>query len=191
MNNNALSKQQTDAIIKIMDNLIVQPGWDASVISKKLQDIRDKFATQVDSESADKLLMASNLANRVALRSGQQEVFIALYSAEGEKIQTWERIVMNLPRQFTSRPIYAQEEDILAINRDKENKKNDAYVSFYINCDAILPLGDKSPQDKRGKALLTLKAKSLTLENINRFVNFSGTYYYSQGRLIKMQTKDA
>jgi len=195
MKNNVISKQQTEAIIKIMDDLIVQPGWDASgflrVIGKKLQDIRDSFANQINSSSAEKAKIISNLANRVAMRSGQQEIFIALYSAEGEKIQNWERIIMNLPRQVTSRPIYANEEDVIAASRDKENKKNEGYVSFYIRSEDILSLGDKSPQDKLGKPLLTLKAKSLTLDNMNRFVHSSGTYYYAQGRLVRKNTPDA
>jgi intracellular multiplication protein IcmQ len=195
MKNPALSKQQTDTIIKIMDDLIVQPGWDASgflrVVGKKLQDIRDKFANEINGGIDNKLKINATLANRVAMRSGQQEVFIALYCSEGEKMPNWERMVVNLPRQMTSRPIYANEEDVIAAGRDKENKKNDAYVSFYINHDDVLPLGDKSPQDKLGKPLLTLKDKSLTLENINRFVHSSGTYYYTQGRLVKSTATDA
>ena len=130
MKNNALSKQQTDEIIKVMDDCILQPGWDASgflrVINKKLQDLRDNFATRANGASDEKVKINSNLANRVAIRSGQQEIFIALYSAGGEKIQNWERIVINLSTQVTSRPIYANEEDIIEVLRSKENKINDA-----------------------------------------------------------------
>ena len=85
-----------------------------------------------------------------------------------------------------SRPIYADEEDIKALIRTKENKINEAYVSMYISQSDILPLpADKIPVDKLGKPLITLKDKSLSLDNINRFVHESGSYQYSQGRLVK------
>jgi intracellular multiplication protein IcmQ len=85
-----------------------------------------------------------------------------------------------------SRPIYADEEDIKALLRTKENKANEGYVSMYISQSDILPLqSDKIPVDKLGKPLLTLKDKSLSLDNINRFVHKSGIYQYSQGRLVK------
>ena len=49
---------------------------------------------------------------------------------------------------------------------------------------------DKTPVDKLGKPLLTLKDKSLSLDNINRFVHITGTYQYGQGRLVKNSPVD-
>lgn len=61
-----------------------------------------------------------------------------------------------------------------------------AYVAIYISQSDILHLSaDKAPVDKLGKPLLTLKDKSISLENISRFVHVSGVYRYSNGRLIK------
>src|SRR3990167_3312322 len=186
---NELSKQQTDAILKILDELVEQAGWDASsflrVIGKKLRMIRDEFFSHAEAFGFDKSKVMSHLANRVALRSGQQEVFIALYASDGANMQVWERIVINLPKQMISRPIYATEEDIHQIIRSKENKINEAYVSVYVSQEDVLLMGDKTPQDKLGKPLLTLKDKSLKLENINRFVHASGVYRYERARLVK------
>ena len=93
---------------------------------------------------------------------------------------------MNLPKQIISRPIYANEEDIKALIRTKVNKVNEAYVSIYIHQSDILFLSpDKTPLDKLEKPLLTLKNKSISLENINLFVHGSSTYHYRQGRLVE------
>jgi intracellular multiplication protein IcmQ len=185
-----LSEQQTDAILKALNDAIEQGPWDESnflrVIGKNLREIRDGFASQLQAPAHEKSKIASHLANRVALRSGQQEIFIALYSSNGTNIQSWERILMNLPKQMISRPVYDNEEDIRAVIKTKENKDNEAYVSMYISQTDILALSaDKMPVDKRGKGLLTLKDKSLSLDNINRFVHTSGIYQYAQGRLVK------
>ncbi len=187
--NNDLTKQQIDAIIKILDDLTALGGWDSStfmrVISKKLLAIRDDFVSKSGAYRPEKLKMTSNLANRVAMRSGQQEIFISLYSMDGANLQAWERIVNNLPKQIISRPIYADEENVNQLIRSKENKLNEAYVAIYINQSDIIPMGDKTPTDRLGKPLLTLKDKSLSLNNINRFVHVSGVYQYLAGKLIK------
>jgi intracellular multiplication protein IcmQ len=186
---NELSKQQTDDILKILDDLLALGGWQSSIflraIGKKLQMIRDDFSSRIMNDPSEKLKITSNLANRAAIRSGQQEVFIALYSSDGANIQSWERIVINLPKQMVSRPIYECEEDVTQAVRAKENKINEAYVSIYVSQTDVLFMGDKTPMDKLGKPLLTLKDKSLSLTNINRFVHLSGIYYYSHGRLLK------
>ena len=187
-----LSKQQTDAILKALDDAIEQGPWEESnflrVIGKNLHEIHDGFVARINRTGVNgaSLGMASHLANRIALRNGQQEIFVALYSSDGTNISSWERILTNLPKQMISRPIYADEEDIKALIRTKPNKINEAYVSMYINQSDILILSvDKTPLDKLGKSLLTLKDKSLNLDSINRFVHLSGTYQYSHGRLVK------
>lgn len=185
-----LSEPQTDAILKALDEAIEQGPWDESnflrVIGKNLRAIRDDFSNHLNAPMQEKSKIATHLANRIALRSGQQEIFIALYSSDGTNIQSWERILMNLPKQMISRPIYANEDDIKAMIRTKENKNNEAYVSMYISQADILQLSvDKTPVDKLGKPLLTLKDKSLTLDNVNRFMHVTGEYQYSHGRLIK------
>lgn len=185
-----LSKEQINSIKRALEDAIEQGPWAASsfltAIGKKLQDLRDEFLAQVNSPTEDKMKESSLLATKMALRNGQQEIFIALYSFDGTNIQTWERILANLPKQMLSRPIYAKEEDAIALIRSKENKNNEAYVSIFINQGDILVLpSDKIPMDKLGKPLLTLKDKSLSTDNINRFVHESGVYTYSHGRCIK------
>ncbi|WP_058533113.1 Dot/Icm secretion system protein IcmQ [Legionella saoudiensis] len=185
-----LSDQQNEAILQALDEAINNGPWDESnflrAIGKNLNDIRENFANQLGTRTKAQIQAETQLANRMALRSGQQEVFVSLYSADGSNIQSWERIVANLPRQMISRPIYAAEEHVKEIIKTKENKINEAYLGIFINQNSVIPLPpDKALTDKLGNQLLTLKDRTLDLDNISRFVHVSGVYHYSRGRLLK------
>lgn len=192
-----LTEQQAQTILKALDETIATGPWEESnflrVIGKNLREIRENFAKQLggDLRMQEKYKTESNLANRIALRAGQQEVFIALYSTEGTNMQAWERILANLPRQMISRPIYADEKDVQYSIKAKANKANEAYVAIYIDQNDLLTVAqDKIPMDKHGRPLLSLKDRSLNLENIIRFVHLSGVYRYSKGRLVKNSHAD-
>lgn len=185
-----ISEEQASEILKALDEAIDTGPWEESnflrVIGKNLHEIRDKFVALVQQAGESGDARASDLANRIALRSGQQEIFIALYSSKGSQLQSWTHILANLPKQMVSRPIYAHEKDVKSFIKSKSNPVNEAYVSMYINQNDVLTQPpEKIPVDKLGKPLLTLKDNSLKLENINRFVHASGVYQYSSGRLIK------
>lgn len=186
-----LTDEQSEAILKALNEAIENGPWDQSnflkVIGKNLNEIRDGFLNQLGARSQSQLKAESHLASRIALRSGQQEVYVSLYSADGSNIQSWERIVANLPRQMISRPIYADEEDVKAALKIKENKVNEAYVAIFISQADILQLSsDKTSFDKLGKVLLSLKDKTINLDNISRFVHHTGVYNYDRGHLIKV-----
>jgi intracellular multiplication protein IcmQ len=192
-----LTEQQSNAILKALDDAIATGPWDESnflrVIGKNLREIRTNFANQIEGggTQGEKEKQEVHLAKRAALRADQQEVFIGLYSTEGNNLQSWERILANLPRQMISRPIYSDEEAIKYLIKSKENKVNEAYVTIYINQVDILPMSpDKIPLDKFGKPLMSIKDRSLNLENVNRFVHLSGVYHYTKGRLVKKAESD-
>ena len=185
-----LTETQTDNILKALDDALAKGPWDESsflrVIGKNLREIRDNLAKQMAQSNADLLSGNSKNTNRASLKNGHREVFIAVYSSDGNHLQSWERIIANLQRQMISRPIYADEENVKYLIKSKENKMNEAYVAISINEADILTLSaDKTPMDKFGKPLMSLKDRSLILENINRFVHVTGTYNYLKGRLVK------
>lgn len=182
-----LNDNQVEAILKALDEAIETGPWEESnflrVIGKNLRQIRENFVALVNNQGPTAKLSAS-LSKEA--RTGHQEVFISLYSSEGNNLQSWERILANLPRQMISRPIYDNEEGVQQLIKSKENKINEAYVVAYINqSDILMMAADKIPLDKFGKPLLSLKDRSLLLDNIIRFVHFSGTYHYAKGRLVK------
>ena len=185
-----LSDAQNEVILKALNDAIEKGPWEQTnflkVLGKNLVEIRDNFLNQLGANNQAQLKIESQLANRIALRSGQQEIYISLYSADGANLQSWEKIVTNLPKQMISRPIYADEEDVKAVIKTKENKKNEAYVAIYINQTDILALSsERSSIDKLGKPLLNIKDKTLNLDNLSRFIHSSGVYRYANGRLIK------
>ncbi|KTD39992.1 Dot/Icm secretion system protein IcmQ [Legionella parisiensis] len=192
MEKNNFTKEHNEAILKALDYAIENGPWDKSnflrSIGNRLIGIRDNFAKKISARSQAQIRADTHLANRLALRSGQQEVFVSLYSSDGSNLQSWERIIANLPRQMISRPIYANEDQVKALIKSKENKQNEAYVGIYINQNDIIRLSaDKTLIDKLGSPLLTLKDRALDVENITRFVHLSGNYKYSRGRLSKEQ----
>ena len=191
MKNDELTKQQADAVLQALDNALEQGPWEQSnflkVIGKNLRTVRDDFFSQIDTAGKNRADLNAHQANQMALRRGQKKVYIQLYSADGKNMQSWEWIVANLPRQMISRPIYADEDDVKAIIKIKENTINEAYVAIYIDQNDILQISaDKVPVDKLGKHRLSLKDGSLKLDNLDAFVHQSGIYHYSQGRLINV-----
>ncbi|MFI4918084.1 MAG: Dot/Icm secretion system protein IcmQ [Legionellales bacterium] len=185
-----LSDEQNNAVLNALNEAIASGPWEKSnflkVIGKNLVELRDEFLNQIGSRTQAQLKSDSQLAHRMAQRSNQQEIYISLYSAEGANAQSWEKIVANLPRQMISRPIYADEDDVKALIKTKENKFNEAYVAIFVNRTDILTLSaDKTLMDKLGRVLLSLKDKTLNLDNITRFVHVTSTYRYDHGRLIK------
>jgi len=191
-----LSKEQTEAILKALDDSIAEGPWEKSnflrVIGKKLIDIREKFVSQLQTSDSDKEKTASDASKLLALHSNHQEIFVSLYSADGMNIRSWERILFNLPKQMVYRSIYTVEDDVKELIKTKPNKNNEAYVSIYINPnDILMRPQDKIPLDKLGKPLLSLKDNSIDLDNINHFVHNSGTFRLFHGRLIKITNEDA
>lgn len=185
-----LTELQANAVLKAIDDAIEKGPWDESnflrVIGKNLRGIRDNLADKM-AASTKTSSNAFQSDQVLGIADGLQEVFIALYSSEGNQLSSWERILANLQRQMISRPIYAKEDNVKHLIKSKENKINEAYVSIFIHKDDILTLSDeKISRDKFGKPLLSLKDRSLNLDNIHHFVHLSGTYRYLKGRLIKL-----
>ena len=130
--------------------------------------------------------MPAHLANRVAERTGQQEVFISLYNADGGNLQKWAKLLQGVSRQVVTRPIYAQEKEICALIRSKLNKKNEAYLAVYIDRDDVIEMAeDKAPKDRLGHHLLVTKDGAIKLENVTRFIHESGQYILKDGQLIR------
>ncbi len=190
MRKNKLSDQQIDAVLTAFKDALEHGPWATSallrVLGKKLQSIYDAFEADVGSQKEAASKKESEHHSRRSLAEGQQEVFVALYSSDGSNLKSWEQILINLPRQMISRPIYENEEEIKKAIRSRDNSVNEGYVAVYIDTRSILAFpADRVPKDKLGTALLSLKDKSLSLNHIIRFVHKSGVYTYSRGRLIQ------
>lgn len=189
--NDKLTDEQAKEILDALNKAIADGPWDRSnflkVVGKNLTAVRDDFLSQLGASTQAQLRIEQRLANQQKLRTTQREVYVALYSSNGMNMLTWERIVVNLPTQMISRPIYALEDDIKEAIKAKENKINEAYVAIYINeSDILEQAADKVAVDRLGKSLLYLKDKTLSLDNITRFVHHSGVYKLEKNHLVKI-----
>ncbi|MCC5791740.1 MAG: Dot/Icm secretion system protein IcmQ [Legionellaceae bacterium] len=191
-----LNEGQIHALKEALDQAISDGPWQESnflrVIGKNLEDIRDTFVAEVEHHTASQVRTDANLAHRVALRSGQREIYVSLYTSEGDKLASWERILSNLMRQVTSRPIYADEQEVRKLIRGKDNPVNEAYVAVYVNQDDILELSpERTSHDRYGVPLIALKDRAIVATNISRFVHRSGVYQYEQGHLKKSSAESS
>lgn len=189
-------KRKAELLLDALDRAIAGGSWDETnfilLIGKKLRAMRDDLSAQLKIAQEDPTSSAAFLSHQRAMQSTLKEVYIGLYSVEGVNLQSWEQIIANLRRQMVSRPVYAKEDDIIAIIKTKEKKINEAYVSIFVNeADILLVSADKAPIDKLGKPMLVLKDNAINLDNINLFVHLSGKYRYSRGRLVKTNSADS
>ncbi|MDF1684129.1 MAG: Dot/Icm secretion system protein IcmQ [Legionellaceae bacterium] len=191
MKKNKLSEKQVNAVLTSLRELLERGPWSNSaflrVLGKKLQKGHDDFAERAGRAEQANLHKATEHQKTQEPSETQQEVFIALYASDGGNLESWEKILINLPKQAISRPVYAEKDAIQRVFKQRRNHLNEAYVVMYVARDAILPTPiDKTPKDRFGTELLTLKNKALRLENMIRFVHATGVYMYKKGRLIKM-----
>lgn len=191
MKKNKLSDKQTHAILTSLRELLERGPWANSaflrVLGKKIQKIHDDFSARVESARQGSSHQSAQHNLKQEPSETQKEVFVALYSSDGANLESWEKILINLPRQTISRPVYGEEEAIQKILKDKKTPVNDAYVVIYIDqASLLITTPDKTPKDRFGTELLTLKNKALSLDQMLRFVHTSGVYTYKKGRLIKV-----
>ena len=179
--------------LSALDKSIASGSWDETnfvlIIGKKLKEMREKLAQDIKNAEENADFSSDFLSKTLAMQNSLKEVYIALYSLEGSRLQSWEQIIINLRKQMVSRPVYATEEEAIAIIKTKEKKINEAYVSVFVKEEDILHMpADKDPVDKLGQNMLVLKDNAISLEYINYFVHLTGKYRYSRGKLLKSET---
>lgn len=180
--------------LSALDKSIASGSWDETnfvlIIGKKLKEMRKKLSEDISDIESKEDFSADFMSKNLAMQNSLQEVYISLYSLEGTKLQSWEQIIINLRKHIVSRPVYATEEEVIAIIKTKEKKINEAYVSVFIKQEDILKVPvDKIPVDRLGQNMLVLKDNAITLDCINYFVHLSGKYRYLRGRLLKSENQ--
>ncbi len=176
-----------------LDKAIASGSWDETsfvlIIGKKLKEMRENLAKDIKKAEENSDFSSDILSKNLKMQNSLKEVFISLYSVEGAKLASWEQIIFNLRKQMISRPVYAAEEEVIAIIKTKEKKINEAYVSVFVKQEDILTMRpDKIQSDKLGQNMLVLKDNSVSLDYINYFMHLTGKYKYSRGKLLKVET---
>lgn len=185
-------KEHYVELIRIFDKMIAEGNWEGGlffqVAGNKLKDFRDQLKKKINIDTGNSEPTPAEMANYIKQRSGLIEVYIALYSAEGNNLRKWEVVLSNLTRQLVNRPIYKREKDIQDIIKTKENPINDAYAIAYVSETDIIKFSahDKPVLDRFGHELVSLKEGALKVENITKFVHLAGEYSYNKGNLTKL-----
>ncbi len=181
-------------ILEALNKLLKDSVWEKSLFlkasAKKIRGIRDtlKAHAELPEEEENSGVLSNNLASRFAARLGQVEIFVSLYNADGNNFKKWEKSLLNISGQSSTRPVYINEKDIRELVRSKEKKKNEAYVSILINQDELVsPPEGKAPEDSMQHKLLILRDRALKVENIVRFVHQSGSYRFRNNHLIRQE----
>lgn len=182
--------EQKLAIYNELDKAVKEGPWENSTIlraiGKVLRQFHFRFKEDLGISNHNKPVIEDHIANRIAMRQGQIEVFISLYSSDGDNIKKWAKQLLSISRAIVTRPIYRSERDIRALIRSKTNKKNEAYVAVYIDATEIItPQADRMPTDKLGHELMILRDKAIKAENITRFIHLSGEYLYKDEQLVR------
>lgn len=195
-------------LLDALDETIEKGPWEKTVflgaIGKKLKEVRfnlknrlrflDPSFEEVTQETAAIQTINTATSGEPAVHSpaaDQTEAFVSIYNAEGINLLKWEKILLTLEKQFVTRPVYATEKEMRAVMRTKINRRNDAYISFYLlKTDITPPKDGKAPLDRQGNALLLLKDTALKLQNINRFYHESGIYSYQNNTLTRIGDMD-
>jgi intracellular multiplication protein IcmQ len=185
-----ITKEDVDKLLQSLNHVVEVGPWAASnflqAIGKNIKDIRDKFAADIRAIEESHLQISAPSSGTTVDYSGMKEVFIGLYSSDGTNLQSWTRILLNLPRQVISRPVYENEVDVKAMIRTKENINNEAYVAVYIKQSDIIKVEpDKAAVDRLGKHLILLLDNAINLKNIRYVIHRNVRYRYVQEQLIQ------
>lgn len=179
-------------VLESLNEAIKKGPWDKTLflraIGQKLQELRDRYSQDMAFEQSEKAeakdLSPAHLAARMSERSGQVEIFVSLYSADGGNLHNWERQLHTLGKQIISRPVFQSEDDVRELIRSKINKRNEAYACVYIKkSDIMQPAGGKAPLDALGHTLLVVREGAASPNNITRFIHSSGQYKLKDGKL--------
>ena len=175
------------------DKILSSPTWDNSIFlgsyKNKLQGLRDYFQ--------DVLNLHDGYLTQFTIKSakvddtkhiGQIKVYISIYNADGDDLDKWVRLIINLVNKVITRPVYRVEDDVSSLIRNKDKPKNEGYLVVYVNnSDLLTPPDNNAPLDKLGHELLLLKDNSIRLNNIIKFVHADHAYELKYNKLILMQ----
>ena len=176
--------------LTVLDGAIEKGPWEKTILlratGKKLRELRFRVRTALGEKAEPDTDGPKHLADRIAERVGQLEVYVYLYNADGQSIAKWEKLILSLRAQSVSRPIYTNERDVREFIRSKPNKVNEGYAAIYINKDDIIePVNTEPPRDKLGNPLLLAKDTAVKANNVTRFTHISGQYALKDGRLVR------
>lgn len=171
-------------IVQLMDEALTKHDWSTSpyvrMVASKLREYREQLAHYIQSESNAQ----AEQQVHSAIPEGMKAMYVVLYSQEGENLKSWEPILLNLPEQIFTRPVYEEELSAKQFVNSKINKNNYAYCICYIHLNEIIQEHhEASARDPLGNRLIRLRNPSLKNHHIIRLYHAGHWYVYQDQKL--------
>ena len=114
-----------------------------------------------------------------------QIIYVSLYCTTGE-LSDWERLLSQIEKQVTFRPILTSEAKIKAWIRAKKNTHPEAYVTLRVRKENVLysNLDEAIQSDRADDQFVTLKDSRIFVDSIESFVHENCVYTYQNGKLV-------
>jgi intracellular multiplication protein IcmQ len=177
-----LTLEEVQKVQEIMNQLLGENEWEQAtylkILREELQKIYTAFnllASQAYAQVNEEAEAQTHILNFD--KTNYKLVYISVYSSEGENLDSWQRILFNLPKQFITRAIYENEYDAQDAIKLAPVFVNAAYVAIWVDKNLILSSEDYPPQfDKMGHQLINLRDRAVQLNKIEFFWNNMSKY---------------
>lgn len=172
---------------QIYSKMLVDERWQQSPFLKIMYAKLSKFNDELSELLDEPELSSVNVESPQSLSTlddNFQKVFIYLYSADGKKLDAWQRVVENLDRQFVTRPIYENEIDVQDVVIQAPVLLNAGYVAVWVEKKYIIQSTEVDDlKDKFGRKLISLKDRAINLGRVEYFWNNYAQYSWQNSKL--------
>lgn len=182
-------KEQIFEFEKIYSEMLSDERWQESpflkVMHAKLMKLKNQLSDYIDLVYSEEKPILNGHIEKHPETNDLQKIFIYLYTSDGKKIDSWQRLIANLDKQYISRPIYQDEVHAQHAVFHAPIFSNAGYVAVWVEKKFINSFSiDEMQKDKFGHPLVSLKDRAIQLEKIDYFWNNYAAYHQSNGKLI-------
>lgn len=174
----------TRDLIKSLDELLEAGDWDATLFlkanKKRLLDLKSRAQAVLDQMAEGEITSGPTVRQAPP---GYKMVYISLFQAESNNLIKWQSAIKGLEKYSVSRPVYAEEDHVRALIRNRLDPTKEGYiVAFVKETDIVKPYLGKKLQDRYGHELVTLREAAVDLNHVIEFVHDNKHYHYSRER---------
>ncbi len=187
MTKTSIRFEQAKTIQDALHRLVESPHFSNSAFLKLLHQQIQKLSEEFDGNMQEVYSLQENKTEKTKKDYANKVlIYIGIYCFDGLNMDSWKRVIENLPRQYISRPIYLQERDVQKAVKAKPQLMNEGYVAIYVEKQSINQLENPALPltDKWGHALLSLKDRAIDLKNIEFFWHQSKQYLLTPQGLV-------
>jgi Dot/Icm secretion system protein IcmQ len=186
----SLSKFCQD-LVQAIDRIEEAGDWTSSLFLKNTFKPMCALRQQAKAMQAKQQLTAGGKPRVAVAKKGVPEdrvlVYIALYHAQGHRLEQWGSHMRGLARFVIGRPIYATHEAVQQLLRAHLEKPQEAYAVVAVKKDAILTKDGQGARDSLGQTLVALADDAISNEHLFAFVHLNNSYHWIDNQFIPVQ----